>query len=739
MNDRVIQIIAAILALATATASGALLPRMLDLAERHTLRYTDVAIDGAPPIVQLGTAVGALRGVIVNYLWLKVNQRKAKGLFYDIISDTELITQLQPRFAEVWAFHGHNLAYNLSVMTNTPQERWDWVNAGIRLVREEGLRYNPNDVVLHKELAFWLSHKIDGITDDAHWHYKREFAREWHMLLGPPPFEHDERTEWMRNIAFAPRSVAEAVRGRADLTIDEAIISEAIAELRFEVERVAADERRNLTLREARDTVNTVLARHRLTAPVQAEIRRLMAVAEDGRDALHSLQRVQRNGGVLVPGLAGEPAVETLIARLEEAMRPFESRFRFGLNKEFLINYGQWASLRTSPYAMLLGLDAQSAANNPVFAAFQEIAVDDDLRPAWRYLMAHLRRKVLIEEYNMDPVSMYEFTRDLGPLDWRHPQAHALYWARRGQQYGERRYENEDDIYKVLNNDRLQFQAMQALERSGIVSFDPFSNDNPGRLGDIRWIPVIDRYFRVLYERHYRTRGGGPDTFTHSHENFMKAAIRKLYRAGEIEEAQRVMEELDALYGRGGVVPHLGYTRPLDVFVQEITYGEYEQQPEVARAEVYAALQRGFREGLLLNRRRVLDDAIKFADDVTRFFRTQEHTDFVNKFGERRLGDLLGDLRTSARDVFTALLLDRSTPLLDRLTMFARAGDREKRMVYDEVVEAIRLEFEASPLTRTLRFEQIFPEPPGMEEHRAQRALERQRERDARRAEFERN
>jgi len=740
MTDRAIQIAALVVALVCAVAAGSMLPKMISIAERDALRYTDVAIDGAPPIVQLGVAVGALRGIVVNYLWLKVNDRKRRGLFYDVISDTELITQLQPRFPSVWAFHGHNLAYNISVMTNTPQERWEWVNAGIRLVRERGLRANPNDVVLHQELAFWLSHKIDGVADDAHFYYKREFAREWHLLLGPPPFEHAERIEWIRRIAHAPQTLGEAINGRAPLTVPTAPLREAIAELRHQVARVIDEERRNLTVREARAIVDTAFARHRVDDRALRELQRLVRVAEDGRDALASLERVDAAEGVLVPGLEGDPTVQTLIDRLEEVMRPFAPRFTFKLDGDFVKNYGRWASVRTSPYAMLLGLDATFTANDPVYAAFHEVAADESLRPAWRLLMAHLRRKVLLEDYNMDPVSMYEFTRDLGPIDWRHAQAHALYWARRGQQYGERRYENEDDIYRIINNDRLQIQAMQALDRSGIISFDPFSNDNPGRLGDIRWVPVVDRYFRVLYERHYRARGAGPDTFTNFHENFMKHAIRKLYRAGELEQAQALMEELDALYGRGGIRPHSGYTRPLDVFVQEITFGEYEQQPDVARSEVYAALERGFREGLLLGRRSVLDDAIKFSDDVTRFFRESQTADFVNKFGERRLGDLLGDLRTSVRDVFRMVLLDGTTPLIDRLTMYARAGEREKRVVYDEVVESLRSEFEASPLARTLRFDQIFPEPPGMEEFRVQRAMEREaRERMERRAEFERN
>ena len=209
IRDRVIQLVAAIVAIAAFAGAGTLLPVAVKRSEEAGLRYTDVAVEGAPPIVAIGTAIGALRGIIVDYLWIRLTMMKEQGLFYEIMANADLITKLQPRFPQVWAFHGHNMAYNVSVMTNTPEERWNWVRSGIDLVRNEGLRYNPNDLVLHKELAFWFGHKIDGISDDAHLHYKREFAREWQLLLGQPPIDHAGREVWIRAIAEAPRTLDE--------------------------------------------------------------------------------------------------------------------------------------------------------------------------------------------------------------------------------------------------------------------------------------------------------------------------------------------------------------------------------------------------------------------------------------------------------------------------------------------------------------------------------------------------
>ncbi|MAD78187.1 MAG: hypothetical protein CMJ51_02315 [Planctomycetaceae bacterium] len=603
---------------------------LLEARDGYGLRYTDSSVEGAPPIVALGTAIGALRGVIVDYLWLKVNMMKEKGEFYEVMSDAELITRLQPRFAQVWGFHGHNMAYNISVLTNTPEERWDWVTAGVDLVRNQGLRYNPNDVVLHKDLAFWFAHKIDGVSDDAHFHYKKELADEWHYLLGPPPFDHEDRIKWMKALAEAPESIEEA---------------------------------------EAR-----------------------------------------------VPG------TQAVIDDLTTALEIQDPRFRLRLDREFLLNLGRWLAVKNSPYARLLGLDAAFKTNDPVYAAFDGVLSDPERRAEVMEFLAFLRAKVLRDEYNMDPGIMYEYTRDIGPIDWRHPQAHALYWARLGTERGAKRYEGTDDVHKVINNDRIWLQAMQALARSGVMSVDPISEENPGRLSDPRWIRSIDKYFREVYDKHYDSRGGGGDTFSNFHENFMKQAVRELWRAGEYKDAEEMYEYLDGLYGSGGVLPSPEYSVPIEQFVKLQSTGEYEMQPEVARSDVYAALRRGFREGLLLDRPEVLEDAVKFAGELTAYFKGAEYNDYVNRFGAGRIKDLVGNLENSVRDVFRGVLLDRSLPLVDRLTIYARAGDNQKRMAYDAVKPELQVEFEETPLSQAYQFDQAFPQPPGMEAFRRSQA-----------------
>ena len=632
IRDRLIQLGCVIIATVALIFGGRLLPDILRVSDEHSLRYTDVSIDGAPPIVALGTAIGALRGIIVDYLWIKTNMQKEKGLFYEAMADASLITKLQPRFGDVWAFQGHNMAYNISVMTDTPRERWEWVRAGIDLVRDEGLRYNPNDLILHKEIAFWFAHKIDGVSDDAHLYYKREFARAWQFLLGVPPGSYQERIAWIAAIKDAPDSIEEL-------------------ELKF-------------------------------------------------------------------------PAVKDLVDQLKASLSGFDGKFQFGLNRDFLVNLGRWQSVQSSRYAKLLGLEATFLKNDPVYSAFNSVLSTDQSKSALELFLPFLRKKVLQEAFNMDPALMWEYTRDFGPFDWRHPQSHAFYWARKGATTAAKRTTNDEDIYKVLNNDRINIQAMQALSRTGLMHYDPFSNDNPGRLNDPRWIKSIDKYFGDLYRKHFGTRGGGGDSFCDFYQNFMSQAVRELYRFGDYEGAQLILTKLDNLFGRGGLIPNNKYEANLETFVQNTTYGEYAAAPDVARSDVYSVLTRGFREGLLLDRPKVLEDAVKFAKDLTEYFQGNQYADFVNKFGERRMADLIGNLRTSVQDVFANVLIDPSQPLVDRLTIYNRAAEPERRMVYDLVKNSLEAEFSLDPLSKLVPFSQLLPEPPEMEPYRQAMAAE---------------
>jgi hypothetical protein len=62
------------------------------------------------------------------------------------------------------------------MMPDAP-ERWRWVEAGIRLLRDDGLRLNPRDPVLYRELAWMFLAKVGGSIDSASPYYAAEWKK----------------------------------------------------------------------------------------------------------------------------------------------------------------------------------------------------------------------------------------------------------------------------------------------------------------------------------------------------------------------------------------------------------------------------------------------------------------------------------------------------------------------------------------------------------------------------------
>lgn len=154
----------------------------------------NTSLENAPPSLAFATvAMGAFRGLIVDILWMRADNLKQEGKFFDAKQLAEWITILQPRFAAVWDFHAWNMAYNISVaIPNTrPEERWHWVKNGYELLRDRGIELNPNSILLYRSLAWIFQHKIGGISDDCHRFYKRELALSMRSLLGEEPTNED--------------------------------------------------------------------------------------------------------------------------------------------------------------------------------------------------------------------------------------------------------------------------------------------------------------------------------------------------------------------------------------------------------------------------------------------------------------------------------------------------------------------------------------------------------------------
>lgn len=157
-------------------------------ADRKQFGFTRLEpLQNAPPILAFTTvALGGFRGLISNALWMRLNQLQDEERYFEMVQLSDWITKLEPHFATVWVEQAWNMAYNISVKCKDFNERWRWVQRGTELLYE-GLKYNPHDVNIYKELAWFYRHKIGDNLDDANMLYKFNLAVEMQDVLGGRP------------------------------------------------------------------------------------------------------------------------------------------------------------------------------------------------------------------------------------------------------------------------------------------------------------------------------------------------------------------------------------------------------------------------------------------------------------------------------------------------------------------------------------------------------------------------
>jgi hypothetical protein len=154
--------------------------------DRQRLGLTRVEpLENAPPVLAFTTvALGGFRGLISNALWIRANELQDQDKFFEMAQLADWITKLEPHFVHVWLVQAWNMAYNISVKFKDYPDRWRWVKKGTELLRDQGLRYNPNETLIYRELAWFFQHKMGQNLDDANMFYKQQWANEMAQVFG---------------------------------------------------------------------------------------------------------------------------------------------------------------------------------------------------------------------------------------------------------------------------------------------------------------------------------------------------------------------------------------------------------------------------------------------------------------------------------------------------------------------------------------------------------------------------
>ncbi len=132
---------------------------------------------GVPPAMNaVMMGLGGFRGILAEVLWFRSERLQLQGRYLELTQLADWITRLDPYAVEGWVYNAWNLAYNVSAMMQRPEDRLRWVASGIMLLRDDALKWMPEEPQLYRELAWLYFNKIGSPLDRANVYYKLSLA-----------------------------------------------------------------------------------------------------------------------------------------------------------------------------------------------------------------------------------------------------------------------------------------------------------------------------------------------------------------------------------------------------------------------------------------------------------------------------------------------------------------------------------------------------------------------------------
>lgn len=174
----------------------------------------------------------------------------------------------------------------------------------------------------------------------------------------------------------------------------------------------------------------------------------------------------------------------------------------------------------------------------------------DPAQPYYRYMFARQMDELtdsgavpsgvagiarLAGECRLDATLMRQVDADYGPLDWRLPEAHVLYWAAEGRRRAAAGRDLGFDymICDTLASSFLDGKLTAFHHDAGIVDTSP----------DMSAIPrVISVFTRTMAAHGYET--GQPSPFHEPFKAFVRTALLASYQQGLVEQASSLQELL---------------------------------------------------------------------------------------------------------------------------------------------------------------------------------------------------
>ena len=247
--------------------------------------------------------------------------------------------------------------------------------------------------------------------------------------------------------------------------------------------------------------------------------------------------------------IIADPNVASLVKALKSADNTFSD------DDEFVSNY---LSLRQNSRRF----------DDEAGKTIDDFRGTDALRKFDIFAKAHQLRKI----WKLEPVLMDELNKTYGPidftdpnvhfpLDWRHPDSHAIYWGVKGLQIAASDKSRKIEIMET-NTDRIVHHSLQNLFRNGKLLIRDMQLQVPVEGSqetqtqifkevflrpDLRMFDTYNNSFLSMLEK-YEVDDSTRQSLQNGHRNMLKNAVLSFYQTGHRQKAQQIYNQLKKIY-----------------------------------------------------------------------------------------------------------------------------------------------------------------------------------------------
>lgn len=206
-----------------------------------------------------------------------------------------------------------------------------------------------------------------------------------------------------------------------------------------------------------------------------------------------------------------------------------------------------------NPLAAVAALGEKASPAQDIFNAPEHANARDQVT-------MFLRAKALRERLKLDPEYMQKLSNDLGPMDWRLPDPHALYYASKAADFA-----TSEDF--SINYDRIRYEAVRRLYLRGSLFFDRGTAvQDSVYLTSANW-RFIDTANRIYLEFVEKRRGEIAGSADAAHRSFLEEAVVLLFICSQTEKSRQYFADLKSRY------PNEMYNVPYDDFLSRAAFG----------------------------------------------------------------------------------------------------------------------------------------------------------------------